>query len=330
MFALGVSDPSSPQAGLPARKRARKPARNQINGPVRRRAMRSFATVVVACAGLLAGCSLIDRPATPAESERAFQERAAAVAKAWQDGHITTAWTMGFVPLQELTREPAWDPKGDLKASYGNGWIRTTSPLPNTTGRGDIRFADGTSMPVPLVGALTAYSRFPKRSGACPTAGPPVTCQWLTITAARLSTVQIHTTRGLAAVPAWRYTVAGLTQPLMSVAVAPSAITTFPQVTLPGQSAPGGLVSAISLISSSRDVVVFDIGIGACDEDPRGLVRETPELVVVGGSVTPPDAGTSCTSKLRSHRVEVRTTQPVGTRPIVNALSGQPMLTQQR
>ena len=86
--------------------------------------MRSFLLVAMACAGLLAGCGLIDRSATPAESEASFQDRAAAVAKAWQDGGIATAWATGFVPLQELTVEPAWTPNGDLKASYGNGWNR--------------------------------------------------------------------------------------------------------------------------------------------------------------------------------------------------------------
>ena len=283
--------------------------------------------VVVACAGLLAGCGLIDRPATPAQSEASFQDRAAAVAKAWQDSGISTAWATGFVPLQELTVEPAWTPNGDLKASYGNGWIRPTSPLPDTTGQGDIRFADGTSLPVPLVGAHTAYSRLPKRSGDCPTAGQPPTCQWLTITAARLSTVEIRTTRGQAIVPAWRYTVAGLTQPLMSVAVAPSAMTSLPQIALPDHRAPDGIVSAMNLVSSKGDVVAFTIGIGACDKDPRGLVLETPELVVIGGSVTPDDAGTSCTAQMLLQRVEVLTKQPVGTRPIVDALSGQPLLT---
>ena len=290
--------------------------------------MWSFVPVVVACAGLLSGCGSNGGSAGPSASETSFEDRAAVVAKAWQDAGMGRAWTTGFVPLQELTVEPAWTPNGDLKASYGNGWIRSTSALPDIAGQSEIRFADGTSLPVPLVGAQTAYSRLPQRSGACPTAGQPPTCQWLTITGARLSTVEIRTTRGKAIVPAWRYTVAGLTQPLMSVAVARSAMTPIRQVTMPDLSAPEGIVSAMNLVSSKGDVVAFTIGIGACDKDPRGLVRETPELVVVGGSVTPSDAGTACTAQLLLHRVEVQTKRPVGTRPIVDALSGQPLLTQ--
>lgn len=158
-------------------------------------------------------------------------------------------------------------------------------------------------------------------------AGQPPACKWLTITAAQRSTVAIRTTRGRAIVPAWRYTVAGLAQPLMVVAVAPSATTSLPDVTLSGHRAPDGLVSAMNLLSSRGDVVAFTIGIGACDQDPRGLARETPELVVVGGSVTPSDAGAPCTAQLLLQRVEVRTKQPVGTRPIVDSLSGKPLLT---
>jgi len=114
----------------------------------------------------------------------------------------------------------------------------------------------------------------------------------------------------------------------MSVAVAPSAMTPIPQVTMPDLSAPAGVVSAMDLVAISGDVVAFNIGIGACDENPRGLVQETPELVIVGGSVTLPDAGTVCTAQLVLHRVEVRTKQPVGARPVVDALSGQPLLAQ--
>ena len=286
---------------------------------------------MLACAGLLTGCGSTAGPGSQTEDGSSFQNRAAEVAKAWQDAGMAAAWTRGFVPLQELTVEPAWSPNGELKASYGNGWIRSTSPLPDAAGQGDIRFADGTSIRVPLVGAQTASRRFPKRSGPCPSAGQPPTCPWLTITAARRSTVEISTTRGQAVVPAWGYTVAGLAQPLRSVAVAPPAITSLPMVALPDNRAPEGVVSAMDHFSSRGDggvggvghVLAFTIGIGACDLDPRGLVRETPELVVVGGSVAPPDAGTPCNASLELKPVEVVTHEPVGTRPVVDALSGR-------
>ena len=90
------------------------------------------------------------------------------MAKFWQGGGLSTAWATGFVPPQELTVEPAWTPNRDLKASYGNGWIRSTSALPDPTGQGNLRIADGTTLPVPLDGAQTAHSSLPPGDAARP------------------------------------------------------------------------------------------------------------------------------------------------------------------
>jgi hypothetical protein len=313
----------------------------------RRRDMKSLVWVVLAGASLLAGCGSVGLPATPGTGvassvadnaspvtgratpvtgNTAFEERAAMVAKAWQGG-VLTAWTHGLVPLQELSVEPVVSPKGttrDFETTYSNGCIRIASPLPDTTGRGDVQFADGTSMPVPLVGAQTAYNRLPKRSANCPMADQP---PWLTITSARLSTVEILTSRGQAVVPAWRYAVTGLSQPLIGVAVAPSAITSLPQMTLREHSPRDGLVSAGGLISGEGDVVTFRVGIGACDKDLQALVWETPEVIVVGGSVTLPEAGMPCAASQLSRRADVRTKQPIGERLIVDSVSGRPLLT---
>ena len=127
--------------------------------------------------------------------------------------------------------------------------------------------------------------------------------------------------------PAWSFTVDGLPQPLLQVAVAPSATTSLP-VEPSGLNPANGIVSAMQLASSRGDSIAFDIGIGACDKGAQGLVSEFPEVIVVGGSVSPPEAGTSCNASLVLQRVEIRTTRPVGTRPIVDALSGRPVLTQ--
>ena len=319
--------------------------------------MRPLVPVVLVCATLLAGCGSIETPATPeagkATSQAAslgnaaaapkdpFQTRAAVVAKAWEDSGILKAWTTGFVPLEELRIDPVVSGKGpneDFGISYTNGCIRTRSPLADKAGHGIVRFADGTSLPVPLVGAQTAYSRLPKRSANCPMADKP---SWLTITAARLSTVEIRTTRGQGIVPAWHYTVAGLTQPFISVAVAPSAISALPHLKL-GEHQPGrdGLVSASGPISHKGDLLNIEIGIGTCDEDPpRGVVWETPELVIVAGLVTTkPRTGATgavsgvepipgCAAMRLSRRLDVRTKDPVGKRLIVDAVSAKPLLT---
>jgi hypothetical protein len=285
----------------------------------------STVPVVVTSVLVLAGCGSTDQPATATGSEATFQRQATAVAEEWHDRGITTAWATGFVPLQELVVEPDWSTNGILKASYGNGWIRTSSALSDLSGQGVIQFEDGTSLPVPVVGAKTAYRGLPRRTGDCPSDGQPPTCQWLTITSARLSTHRIGTSRGSATVPAWYFTVQGLPQPLVRVAVAPSATTSLPVVDLPVMNRRSGIVSAVWLVSTGAASIAFDIGIGSCDEHARGLVQEFPDMVVVGGSVVPPRAGTGCDASMLHHRVDVRTKRPVGPRPIVDAVSGRPL-----
>ncbi|KGN30236.1 hypothetical protein N802_09575 [Knoellia sinensis KCTC 19936] len=256
-------------------------------------------------------------------SEGAFHDRATEVAAAWQERGIAAAWTNGFVPLQELVVEPDWRPNGFLEASFGNGWIRTSAALPDVGGRGVIRFGDGSSLSVPLVGAKAAYGQLPQRSGECSADGQPPGCPWLTITQARLSTVQIETSRGPAEVPAWSFTVDGLPQPLLRVAVAPSATTSLP-VEPSSFAGPGGVVSRKQLASSHGNSIAFDIEMGACN-GAQGLVSEFPDVIVVGVSVSPQEVD-ACIAALLPRRVEVRTTRPVGTRPIVDE-SGRPVLT---
>jgi hypothetical protein len=86
-----------------------------------------------------------------------------------------------------------------------------------------------------------------------------------------------------------------------------------------------GLVGASGLIPAKGDVVTFGVGIGACDKDLSPLVWETPELVLLGGSVT--RAKTLCTAQLLPRRLEIRTKKPVGERLVVDAVSGRPLLT---
>ena len=293
---------------------------------LRRSGVTSPLPILVACSLVLVSCGRQQPSATPGAGDGAFQERATAVAAAWDERGVTDAWTTGFIPLQDLVVEPDWSPNDVLKASFGNGWIRTAAPLSDLSGRDVIQFADGTSLPVPMAGAQTAYSLLPSRVGDCPTDGQPPTCQWVTITSANLSTVAIATSRGPAQVPAWSFTLDGLPQPLLRVAVASSATTSPPVVELPGPNNPDGIVSAMQLESREGNVIAFDVGIGACDKGAQGLVREFPELIVVGGSVSPPEAGTICNTSLVPQRVEVRTTQPVGNRPIVDALTGRPIV----
>ena len=76
-----------------------------------------------------------------------------------------------------------------------------SGPLP-----GLVRWADGTTLRLPL---LTARAAFAELAVQRPCGGP-YACGQLTVTGAQPGVVTVHTSRGLASVPAWRFTVAEL------------------------------------------------------------------------------------------------------------------------
>jgi hypothetical protein len=95
-------------------------------------------------------------------------------------------------------------------------------------------------MPVALVGAHTAYTGL-----ALPQGRPCATnerCTGLVITGATLGTTTLLTNRGAATVPAWRFSIAGLSQPIVRVAIDPAATDDCPARAddrQPGRSASG-------------------------------------------------------------------------------------------
>jgi hypothetical protein len=222
--------------------------------------------------------------------------------------------------------ERGFAPNGNLKASYGNGWVGTAIELPTAPGRGTVTYAAGGTATVATVSAATAFSDMtPARSGTCPPKeGEPGACDWATVTAATLGTAAIATSRGTATVPAWEFTIDGLAEPLVRVAVAPASITAVPSPVEPGPARTmPGLVPAVGLVAMSGSTITASLGIGACDTAPVGLVWESAEMVVLGGTVAPPPPDTVCTSNLVLAPVTVTTKAPVGARVVVDAMTGR-------
>ena len=174
----------------------------------------------------------------------AFGKRAAAVAEAWSP---MPAWHTGYVPLQEptvLVGDPGFSV--DTKTAFSAGWYRDQIALPAAVpADGTVRFPDGT-LTVPLVSAAEAYRQLdqgdPPPCGGRPKApntppagatggpdnavsSPETACIPLTVTAVKLGTVPLRTSRGQADVPAWLFTVEEMTAPVARVAVAPEAVT---------------------------------------------------------------------------------------------------------
>ncbi|MEV0605232.1 hypothetical protein AB0I61_02500 [Polymorphospora rubra] len=304
--------------------------------------MRRLASVstIALCVTLTACGQNPGGPGDPAPVQDGFAERAAAVAETWR-ARPADAWHTGYLPLQNATVLPG-NPKldADAEMAFNAGWYVLKATLPaDAPSEGVVRFADG-ELPTALVGAAEAYRELdqgdppacPPPGGAqpTPTGGPDGTassaapCGVLTVTGVELGEVAVLTSRGEARVPAWLFQVTELPVPVARVAVAPADTAALPQVAEPTGAPPAGLVTVQDLSDVDGSQITFRLGIGACDTDPRPFVEEFDDVVVVSGTVTRPTAG-ECTDQLLFEPVAVTLAAPLGDRPVLDAVSGQPM-----
>ncbi|KOX07471.1 hypothetical protein ADK66_19265 [Micromonospora sp. NRRL B-16802] len=282
----------------------------------------------------------------PGGRAEAFDKRAAEVADAWRPG---PAWRTGYVPLQGPTVLPG-DPRftADTEAAFRAGWYRAQIPIPSAgVGDGEIRFPDGRSV-VPLVSAAEAYRQLdqgdplpcpgrPKRPGLPSPGGPtvepgpdgwstsssPTACLSLTVTGVTLGAVPVRTSRGEAQIPAWLFAVEELATPVARLAVAPTAVAPVPEPTAPAVPLADGLVAAQDLVAVDGVRLTVRLGVGACDTGITPLVRERPDVVVVGGAVT--RAAGECIDMLKVEPVTVTLAAPLGARPVLDVFSGAPL-----
>lgn len=280
-----------------------------------------------------------------------FDRRAKEIVDGWHAAGLDTAWQTGFVPLASLT-QIEWDMAilkpgadndraSDAKAAIGNGWYRLNTTLPaGTPDQGEVRFPDGTAMTVPLTSATEAFGALRN-----PEAPPLAQCGspqcGLTVTAARLATTTIRTSRGAAVVPAWLFTLTEVTVPAIRVAVAPGAVTPLPDPEVarskapwltmidavvgsaapPRSAAPPPSAAPPASAAQARRLTLHFTG-GACDARRDGHVYETPDLVVVGVSITSKPG--ACDSVGLPATVDVELAQPLGDRALLDAATSQP------
>jgi hypothetical protein len=288
----------------------------------------------------------------PGGTSAAFDRRAVEVAKAWRASGSSESWRHGFVPLGDLTVLPP-DARfsDDTKLAFGNGWFRSTVPLPaDVPADGTVRFSGAETLSVPLTSAAEAYRAIDKGDPPCSaesgssvggvppavqTAGPenpsgtkstvlPAPCTSLTVTGVKLGTVQLRTSRGEATVPAWLFTVDELAGALARVAVAPAAIGAVPSSSPPPFQPDSTLVGAQDLAKVDGPELAYRLLVGACDKDITPLAYEAEDVVVVGGQVTR-SAG-ACVAMAKIVPVTVTLDTPLGDRLVLDVGTGAPLL----
>jgi len=294
-----------------------------------------------------AGCAELAGSAPDRDDlENTFRTRARIVADAWLSATSSGAWLTGFVPLQELTVAPeSGFGTDDAKQAFGAGWYVLRTDLPaDRPADGKIHFPDETVMDVPLTSAREAYSAMDQGDPppcADPNATPPPppspggpdtpvgepaqqSCVALTVTAVKLDKTMIRTSRGIVAVPAWLFTVDGLAEPIARVAVDLAAVSPVPTINVPPFTYTQGLVTAQDLVGVKGTELTYRLGVGACDEDIRPLMVETPEMVLLAGTVV--TTGGVCIDLLKLHPVTVRISEPLGDRAVLDGINGQPLV----
>ena len=257
-----------------------------------------------------------------------FTTRARLVVAQWQNSPAARIWQTGLVLLGpgELTSIPAnaGFVSEHQKDAFNSGRFRLagTAVLPSQQLHGRVRWADGSTMTVPLLGVSATFRQLAANQ-AC--AVPP--CGQLTITSARPATVIVPTSRGLAVIPGWRFTMAGLSWPVTEAAVAARTVVTLPAAypVRPADQDVSGVGGLDRISADGRTVSVRFIS-GACITGWGARAYQTSTAVVVGSWVSGNSAGSgACAAVGVMRAATVRLQRALGLRVVLDVATGQPL-----
>jgi hypothetical protein len=209
------------------------------------------------------------------------------------------------------------------KDAFGSGHFRLAGVLPAGPLPGMVRWADGTTLRLPV---LTARAAFAELAAQRPCGGP-YACGQLTVTGAQPGVVTVRTSRGLASVPAWHFTVAGLGWKVSEVAVARSALVVLPgygPIPPAGRNTPG--VSGVTAASRDGRALTLSFIGSACDAAWGAYRYESGGTVVVGSWEKPSAGNTPCPAVGMFRTGRVTLARPLGTRVVLDVASGLPLV----
>jgi len=255
----------------------------------------------------------------------AFVARARQVTAQWDRSHAARAWRAGLVLMDasDLTPVPSKGfSTGREKLAFMSGHFRLAGVLPAGPLPGMVRWANGTTLRLPLLSARAAFAELAaERPCAVPNA-----CGQLTVTGAEPGVVTVRTSRGPASVPAWRFTVAGLGWKVSEVAVARSAFVVLPgygPIPSAGRSTQG--VSELTAVSGNGRALRLIFFGGACAAAWGAYKYESGSTVVVG-SWERSSANGPCPAVGIGRTARVTLARPLGTRVVLDVASGLPLV----
>jgi hypothetical protein len=296
---------------------------------------RTAAVLVAALAVAACGSQRAAPPATgqttpPALGQNGpatFVTRARQVTAQWGQSAAARFWRTGLVLLDPSDLTPVPPDKGFSsqreKDAFGSGHFRLAGTLPAEPLPGLVRWADGTTLRLPLLSARAAFAELAAQRPC----GGPYACGQITVTGAQPGVVTVRTSRGLASVPAWHFTVAGLGWRVSEVAVSRSALVVlsgYGPIPPAGRNTPG--VSGLTAVSADGRTLTLSFIGSACDA-AWGAYRYESGGTVVAGSWEKPSAGnTPCPAVGMPHTARVTLARPLGTRAVLDVASGLPLV----
>jgi hypothetical protein len=257
----------------------------------------------------------------------AFDALATQEATAWARSPLAKAWRTGLVVLD--TGSLASGPSGGFassaaKLAFVNGDLVYTGPPPAGAPAGVVTWPDGSAMKVPVLSEARVFGELTggRQCPGCAT-------KPLAVTAARPTTMDVLTSRGTASVPAWAFTLKGVSTPVIQAALAPgSYLTPNTHGSSPEKLAPlGPAFVGGGPVWPSADGRSLTVGVAGspCDKAWGGLVAEVGGVVVVGGWMQNPNPDQACADVLELRRAAVRLAAPLGQRVVLDASTGRPV-----
>jgi hypothetical protein len=286
---------------------------------------------LVASVALLGGCT-----AGPNSDELDRLHQQAQDALGRYDKAVTDAGgQQRFVPVGDLTGQIGdWEPSnGDNnKQALLAGRVEADTALPETVpAPGTVVWEGGATLTVPLLSAAEALRQLVGRPEV--RANCANTCTPLHVTAARLTTVRIQTTRGTATVPAWEYTLEGTAVRVTRVGVAGQSIVTMtPPAFDPTNRLVGIAIQSATTTSAGRQLTVSFTGAPGpanqhCGADYTAEAVESANAVVVivirHTNANPFGGACNAVGAFRTATVDLA--QPLGDRAVLTATDGLPV-----
>ncbi|MEV1205087.1 hypothetical protein [Microbispora rosea] len=274
---------------------------------------------MVRLAGTLLATVLLLSGSAGLRGRPTFGENAARAVSTWRTSGAATIWRTGFVPFEDLSAMPR-KVREKIDSDEEYGWVVAGS-LPAAPGEARIRWDDGSTMRVPVIGpreALMALSPWPEEFTF------PDDKEYK-LTGAAFTTMRLKTSRGMATVPAWRLHFSNLPGPIDHVAVDQKAIGTI-------EDAVGDYplfdeqITAVEVLDERTLLVSYDYGSCTLGPLPVSLrVREEPDVVVLGIDI-PYRAPGPCAGVGEFGKGVIRLDEPLGDRVVVDAITALPVL----